>query len=247
MNSFYVYILLDPRKPGFYKYGDFVFDHEPFYVGKGRGNRYKEHLGYLSQSSYNSFIANKIRKIFKECNTIYISNKIFENLFEEVAFEVEKFLIRQIGRFDLKRGPLCNLTDGGEGMSGHVCSKETRIKLSNCFKGTKHPMFNKHHREDSKNKMSIGNTGRVFSEEHRKKISLANRGKIRSEDCKKRLSEINKGNKRSEETKKKMREQRIGCKNPNFGKVTSEETKRKISESLKRRNSIKRQLTEVLM
>jgi len=38
-NRFYVYALLDPRKPGRYVYETWEFDHEPFYVGKGSGNR----------------------------------------------------------------------------------------------------------------------------------------------------------------------------------------------------------------
>jgi len=35
MNNFYIYICLDPRKSGIYKYEKYKFDYEPFYVGKG--------------------------------------------------------------------------------------------------------------------------------------------------------------------------------------------------------------------
>jgi len=35
---FYVYIYLDPRKPGRYVYGDYCFLYEPFYVWKNIGD-----------------------------------------------------------------------------------------------------------------------------------------------------------------------------------------------------------------
>ena len=38
-NKFYVYVYLDPRKPGSFKFGEYEFDYEPFYVGKGKKNR----------------------------------------------------------------------------------------------------------------------------------------------------------------------------------------------------------------
>ena len=43
-NRFYVYALLDPRKPGRYEYKDICFLYEPFYIGKGCGDRAKIHF-----------------------------------------------------------------------------------------------------------------------------------------------------------------------------------------------------------
>ena len=40
----YTYIYLDPTKPGKYYYQGYYFDYEPFYVGKGYGNRFYEHI-----------------------------------------------------------------------------------------------------------------------------------------------------------------------------------------------------------
>ena len=44
MNNFYTYIYLDSRKSGNYVYGEYVFNFEPFYVGKGKYEQYTSHL-----------------------------------------------------------------------------------------------------------------------------------------------------------------------------------------------------------
>ena len=44
MNNYYVYVYLDPRKQGIYKYDNFEFNYEPFYIGKGKNNRCNRHL-----------------------------------------------------------------------------------------------------------------------------------------------------------------------------------------------------------
>lgn len=118
-NIFYNYVYLDPRKPGDYNYGYLHFDFEPFYVGKGKNDRYLEHL---NESRYNNkFKSNKIKKIKKD-GLKPIILKIYDNLDEKTAFENEIHLIKIIGRHDLVLGPLTNLTDGGEG--GDISSKK---------------------------------------------------------------------------------------------------------------------------
>lgn len=37
--EYYVYCYLDPRKEGVYVFGEYQFDYEPIYVGKGKGQR----------------------------------------------------------------------------------------------------------------------------------------------------------------------------------------------------------------
>lgn len=68
------------------------------------------------------------------------------------ACQIEQYLIKFYGRRDLGTGPLVNLTDGGEGAINTVVSNET------------------------KEKMSKSQTGRIISEEHRQKISKALKG-----------------------------------------------------------------------
>jgi hypothetical protein len=58
--EFYVYVYLDPRKKGSYVYGDYMFEYEPFYVGKGHGRRYKRHL---NKSNYNGSKTHKNNRI----------------------------------------------------------------------------------------------------------------------------------------------------------------------------------------
>ncbi len=138
---YYNYLYLDPEKPGPYKIKglDIILTHEPFYVGKGKNKRYKIHTyGFSSK-----FMINKLNSI-KTKGYKPIIVKIISNISNEESCENEKYLIKVIGRRDLSKGPLCNLTDGGEGSSGHKKSEETKFKLSVLNKGKK---LSKEHKE----------------------------------------------------------------------------------------------------
>jgi group I intron endonuclease len=152
--EYYVYVYLDPRNFGDYVYGEYKFDNEPFYVGKGKDYRHKRHLNE-SQLSNNSHKSNLIKKL--------INNGWYPNIFilkEELsqaeAFELEKKLIKEIGRYDLQTGPLTNKTEGGEGISGYRWNYEQKIGIKS--------------RKPSK-------LGYKTSEETKQKIGDANRGK----------------------------------------------------------------------
>ena len=137
-NIFYVYVYLDPRKMGKFIYGDYEFDYEPFYVGKGKGNRSQHHLWeYNLKNDNNKIKVNKINKIKKNNNEIIII-KIVENTSEEIAFSLEKNLIQLMGRIHLQTGPLTNMSDGGEGNSNREFSKLHRQRISESRKGYKH-------------------------------------------------------------------------------------------------------------
>jgi hypothetical protein len=86
----------------------------PYYVGKGRGRR-----------AFRGGTQHRFRPP-KNKEAIIIQEWPDENS----AFEGEKFLIAMYGRIDNGTGCLRNLTDGGEGSSGHPTSKLQKLKAS---------------------------------------------------------------------------------------------------------------------
>jgi len=132
MNNFYVYIYLDARREGEYVYDDLKFDYEPFYIGKGCGDRMFFHL-YESANSKSKIRYNKIKKIRTEGFEPLVY-KILDNVTEKEALSFESLMIKKIGRKDMKFGPLINLTNGGEGESGYIWTDESKEKLSNSLK-----------------------------------------------------------------------------------------------------------------
>jgi group I intron endonuclease len=151
-NIYYVYAYLDPTKPikGFYDGLDLSFLFEPFYIGKGKEDRYVKHLQDYKLKNKN-YLSNKINKLrSKSLEPIIV--KLFENLTENDAFELEVNLINKIGKKIEKRGPLVNIVNGGEGVSGLKHSQESRSKMS--LKGEKHPNWGKSLKESTRNKIS---------------------------------------------------------------------------------------------
>ncbi len=218
IKMFYVYTYLDQNNI-------------PFYVGKGNGNRYKiqDHSGKC-----NPFLQNKIRKIGVDSIKIEFPLK---NVIEVDAFAYEELFIGIVGRRDLGLGPLCNLTNGGEGISGHNHSESTKQKISEKNKGkapwSKGKLFTTTHRQ----RISNSKKGQLVSKEHRRKISKANKGQVpwiigkqHSKETKQKMSKSHKGKGLgrivSEETRCKLSK-------AIQGKKLSEETKRKISKTLK--------------
>ena len=210
---YYIYVYLDIRKIGNYSYGDYNFEAEPFYVGKGKNDRYVSHLKYCFK--YDNYFYRKLRKIKRETKKDPIIIKVKENISEKDAFIFEKDLIRKIGRKGI--GPLTNFTDGGDGISGFKHSQKTKLKIRESHIGLKHTNETKRKMKlSAKNKPSI-------SDETRKKISDSKKGKKLSEETKEKIR-MQKGWKHSEESRKKMS-------NSQKGRKHSKETKIKIRES----------------
>jgi group I intron endonuclease len=101
---------------------------------------------------------------------------------------------------------------------GKHLSEETKEKIRIAKKGSRHPLYGKHHTEESKKKMSEAKKDKYHTEETKRKISEANKGK----------NNHFYGKHHTEATKKKMSEARkgkfVGGKSPNAKKVRIKET-----------------------
>lgn len=175
--KFYVYIYLDPRKPGEYIYGDLSFTHEPIYVGKGHGQRMYNHLKE-SQLKNKNLKNNKINKILSE-GLKPIIKKVFDNLEEFDAYELERNIVDKIGRIQKNEGPLVNMSDGGKGgSSGVVFTEEQLLKKSIASKKCQSvPSYRKMRSIIAKNNFN--------NEEFRKKHKEAVKKSLTSESIKK--------------------------------------------------------------
>lgn len=221
MNDYYIYCYLDPRKPGTYIFGEYTFDFEPIYIGKGRKRRCFCHK-YLYEK-YTTRFYSKYKAIVKSNNkpkVVFVKT----NLTEDESFEYEKYFINLIGRIE-NSGTLTNLSDGGEGQSGFKFSEETKRRMSKARKGMKLPPrsdeYRKHMSEVKKGKPAP-NLGISMSEEAKIKMSLAKKGKYLGKD------NPMFGKNHSEESRKKISENRIrlfGKENPLFGRKHTETQK----------------------
>ncbi len=100
----------------YYCYVLFRPDGRPFYVGAGKGKRVLDHERY-ARETWRSHKQSLIRKILKDGDRIdYWIEEFFATWDEAAARERE--LIAYYGRADLRKGPLANRTDGGDGFIG---------------------------------------------------------------------------------------------------------------------------------
>lgn len=187
---------------------------EPFYVGKGKGNRWRN-VGLTRRSSH--FI-----NIFNKCLTVV--EIIKDNLTEEEALGIECWVINELvfecgfsidipnNRSSEKGYHLVNQTWGGDGVSGNNPFegktdeeiKEWRRKINEnrpSMKGENNPMYKKnpldYMEDDAKiqraRKISEANKGRRASNKQIEKLRKFNRERKWTDELKNKISKANSG------------------------------------------------------
>lgn len=169
------------------------------YLGKHNGNN----SNYLGSGT---LLKQAINKYGKENFKL---EKIYDNLSDENAFEIEKNLSIELNI--VESDEWYNLKFGGEGFSS----------------GKLHPMYGVPKSDSHRKKLSQANLGKKYSDERNKKISLSMTGSgnplygikgenhpsfghKKTEECKKRISESKKGKLKSKECIEKIKNNRKG-------------------------------------
>jgi hypothetical protein len=202
----------------FYVYIYFDLDGIPLYVGKGHGKRW-ERLD--PHSCRNPHFLRKVAKARREGRELP-RLKVRDNLTEAEAFEIEMALIKAIGRRVTGDGPLLNLTEGGQGISGFKFSEETLAKMRSAALGRVVSV-------ETRAKISKTSKGRPKHPGHGAKVSAARKGKFpHTAESRAKISAARTGKKYgprgpiSETVRENLRLK-------NLGKKASAETRRKMS------------------
>lgn len=145
----------------FYVYAHYrKSDGRLFYIGKGKGNRHRTKSG---RSDYWNRIEAKHGRI---------ARKVFSDMPEPCALSLERALIAR------HKDLLCNITDGGEGVSGLKHSERTKAKMvANRKPGWIPYWTGKKMPPDMKEKFRAAKLGKHQSPEHAAKSRIAKLGK----------------------------------------------------------------------
>jgi hypothetical protein len=114
MNTFYTYLYRDPSR-----------NNEPIYVGKGKERRAWVHLRRTDKHPFTQRLQKMKRNGIKP-----VIEFLCKDVDEELSFLCEEEAISLYGRKDLGKGPLLNLSDGGDGPAGYKPSVEHCAKVA---------------------------------------------------------------------------------------------------------------------
>ncbi|HWA68862.1 MAG TPA: NUMOD3 domain-containing DNA-binding protein [Rhizomicrobium sp.] len=200
---YYVYVLFRP------------WNGQPFYVGKGKGERWLQHEAAINRHP-NKWIMGVIKKS-RKLGLAIPRVKVREALSEYEALQTEIALIAAMGRKHTG-GPLFNLTDGGEGFSNP--SLEIRQKLiasqKRRFRGedakTQAALKTKLAWQDpeKRKRMMEARGKQVHSPETRAKIAKASASRKHTPEAREKISQSLSGHKPSEKTRALWSKQRKG-------------------------------------
>lgn len=129
---------------------------EPFYIGIGSDSNYKRAYSSANRNNYWKSIVNKHG---------YKIQIIIDEVSKSEAIEKEIEFISLYGRLDKKTGCLCNMTDGGEGLQGHLFTEESKIKMGNAQIGNQKYKLRTTPQEEINRKISAANSGKKRSQE----------------------------------------------------------------------------------
>lgn len=113
--TYYVYVLQNPKKPLRFNTDKYGLKYEPFYVGKGKGNRAEIHFeNFMAYStSHNVKLLSELTKL-RSYGVQPVISKIFFSDKEEEAYRVEQEAIIHYG-IRYKDGILVNAAPGKAG------------------------------------------------------------------------------------------------------------------------------------
>lgn len=168
---------------------------QPFYIGIGCTKNYSRSKSVHRRNVLWKNIINK---------TSWYSEILMDNLTKAEACKKEIEFIQLYGRRELTTGELTNMTNGGEGSSGHIPSENTRNIMKKRMIGKNNPFYGKKHSNETIKKLSELHKKGNLSEKTLQKMSFSSTGKRHSEKTKKKIGDAIKGHIPSEETRKKQ-------------------------------------------
>lgn len=121
-SSFYVYVYTNPLKPGNFSYKSASFKYEPFYIGKGTGNRAYRHIWKCNggDNRLKKSVLNNLKEFNLKNYIVFVKS----GLTHDESITLEAKLISEIGQIIKGKGPLTNIMEKG----GRTSSLEVKHK-----------------------------------------------------------------------------------------------------------------------